>query len=391
MQVGTNNAANNSVKIDSTFVTAFNSEPAGTTFTPSVVVNYGNNITITTSPASGVPNFVPLKIASTLFLANTLNKLSTDSAFSLSNFITTNSPGVLSYSSSDANVAEVDSSGQVTLKGVVGTTTISVTQAASNDGRYAAASAVSRQLVVRAPPISLAANGVTIQYTPAVGYFPPSFPWFIQANPRGTGTELFAVVDQAAKSAITSYAKNQTIGINYFKPQGQSNPISFNNIVTTLMTDMGSMFNSAHGFNYPIGSWDTQNVTNMGNMFTTAITFNQPIGSWDTQNVTTMGAMFDNARAFNQSIGSWNVSNVTNMYGMFYNTPFNQPIGTWNTSKVTTMMYMFYAASRFNQDISSWQVYRLQTRPYKPTDFDTGATALLASHFPDWAMSAPVV
>ena len=369
MQVGNN--AINSVKIDSTFVAAFNAESAGTIFTPSIVINYGNNITTATSPASGVPNFVPVKIASTLSLANTLNKLTTDSAFSLSNFITTNSPGSLSYSSSNSNVAEVDSSGQVTLKGVVGTTTISVTQAASNDGRYAAASAVSRQLVVSAGPISLAANGVTIQYTPPVGYTPPSFPWFIHANLRGTGTEWFAVVDDSinAKSAITSYAKNQTIGINYFKPPSQSSPIPFNNIVTTLMTDMGSMFKNA-------------------------ITFYQPIGSWDTQNVTNMGNMFDNAQAFNQSIGSWNVSNVTNMYGMFYNTAFNQPIGTWNVSNVTTMMYMFYAASRFNQDISSWQVYRLQTRPYKPTEFDTDATALLgnlsySSYLPNWAMSAP--
>jgi hypothetical protein len=192
----------NSVKIDPTFVGAFNTEPMGTIFTPSVVVNYENNVTIATPPALNVPNFVPQKITPTLSLANTtLNKFSADSPFSFSAFVTTNSSGVLSYSSSDTNVAEVDSSGQVTIKGVVGNATISVTQAASNDGRYtAAAAAVSRQIVVSAPPISLAAvNGVTIQYTPAVGYSPPSFPFFVRANPRGTGLEWFAVVDQSAK------------------------------------------------------------------------------------------------------------------------------------------------------------------------------------------------
>ena len=57
IQVGTN--ASNSVKVDSTFVAAFNAEQEGTIFTPSIVINYGNNITTTTSPASGVPNFVP--------------------------------------------------------------------------------------------------------------------------------------------------------------------------------------------------------------------------------------------------------------------------------------------------------------------------------------------
>jgi len=49
MQVGTNNSGN-SVKIDSTFVAAFNAEQEGTIFTPSIVINYGNGFTISTSP-----------------------------------------------------------------------------------------------------------------------------------------------------------------------------------------------------------------------------------------------------------------------------------------------------------------------------------------------------
>jgi surface protein len=299
--------SNKSVKIDSTFVAAFNNEQAGTIFTPSIVVNYENNVTITTSPATGVPNFVPKPPPP--------------------------------------------------------------------------------------PPISLAANGVTIKYTPPVGYTPPSFPFFVQANPRGTGTELFAVVDNSgtAKSAITSYASTNGTSSSYFTTSGQLVP--FNNIVTTLMTDMFTMFYNAHGFNQPIRSWDTQNVTNMGYMFAQAFVFNQPIGSWDTSNVTDMGLMFDNARAFNQPIGSWNVSNVTNMYGMFHNTPFNQPIGTWNTSNVTNMNNMFTNAIFFNQNISSWKVYKLTSKPNLPSAFNQGATALLAnpSHLPIWAMSAPVV
>jgi surface protein len=409
MQVGTNNSGK-SVKVDSTFATAFNTEPAGTIFTPSVIVNYGNNITIATTPALNVPNFVPLKIASTLSLANIPNKFSADSAFSLSDFITTNSPGSLSYSSSDANVAEVDSSGQVTLKGVVGTTTISVTQAASNDGRYAAASAVSRQLVVSSPPISLAANSVTIQYTPAVGYSPPSFPFFIRANPRNTGIEWFAVVDNTANSYITSYAKNETMGINYFKPPNQSNPVIFNNIVTTnitymsymfylastfnqpisswdtsKVTDMLSMFNGASAFNQPIGSWDTSKVTRMNAMFYNITTFNQPIGSWNTSSVTNMDGMFNGAYAFNQNISAWNTSKVTSMSEMFYlASAFNQPIGSWNTSSVTTMSGMFYNASAFNQNISAWNVTKVTQKP--PTDFSTGS-ALTAQNTPSWVLS----
>ena len=380
MQVGTNNAAK-SVKIDSTFVAAFNNASEGTIFTPSIVINYGNNITISTSPAFGVPNFVPRKITPTLSLANsTLNKFSADSPFSFYAFVTTNSSGVLSYSSSDTNVAEVDSSGQVTIKGVVGNATISVTQAASNDGRYtAAAAAVSRQIVVSAPPISLAAvNGVTIQYTPAVGYSPPSFPFFVRANPRGTGPEWFAVVNQAAKPYITSYAITNGTSSSYFTISGQ--PVPFNNIVTTLMTDMNGMFYNATTFNQPIDSWDTQNVTNMNSVFYLASVFNQPIGSWDTSKVTNMSNMFNFARVFNLSIGSWNTSNVTNMSQMFTSaSAFNQNIGSWNTSNVTAMNEMFYSASVFNQNISGWNVANVLPKP--PTNF---SPALTSQNTPIW-------
>jgi surface protein len=270
---------NKSVKIDSIFVAAFNNASAGTIFTPSIVINHGNNITTATSPASGVPNFVPIP----------------------------------------------------------------------------------------PPPISLAANGVTIRYTPPVGYTPPSFPLFIQANLRGTATEWFAVVDNSgtAKGRIHEYAKDQQIGKDYFTTSGQLVP--FNNIVTTNMTDMTIMFSGATAFNQDISSWDTSKVTLMLFMFNNARTFNQPIGSWDTSNVTQMHYMFENAHAF------------------------NKPIGLWNTAKVTNMRNMFYNAYAFNQNISSWHVYRLQTYPDKPELFDIGANTLLAnpSYFPNWAMSAP--
>jgi surface protein len=351
---------NKSVKIDSTFVAAFNNSSEGTIFTPSIVINHGNDITTSTSPASGVPNFVPRKITPTLSLASTLDKLTTDPPFSLSAIITNNnSPGVLSYSSSNTNVAEVNSSGQVTLKGVEGTTTISVTQAASNDERYTSSSVLSTQLVVSAPPIppviSLATNDVTIRYTPPVGYTPPSFPFFIQANPRGRVTpEWFAVVNQDAKSAITSYASTNGTSSSYFTSD-DSGLIPFNNIVTTLMTGMSELFLNATTFNQPIGSWDTSNVTLMYSMFNSATTFNQDISSWDTSNVTLMYNMFLNASVFNQPIGSWDTSKVTSMASMFYNaSAFNQPIGSWDTSNVHSMRTMFNYAIMFNQPIGSW-------------------------------------
>ena len=195
-------------------------------------------------------------------------------------------------------------------------------------------------------------NGVTIKWT---GTTVPS-PYFVQANPRGT-IEWFAIVSDTTKSKITMYAKNNPTGITYFTRPGSSTPIPFNNIVTTLVTDMSSMFQNATAFNQPIGSWDVSNVITMGSMFNQASSYNQPIKTWNVSNVINMSDMFYRTTSFNQPIGNWNVSNVTGMSFLFYQaTSFNQPIGNWNVSNVGSMYSMFKDATSFNQNISSWNV-----------------------------------
>jgi hypothetical protein len=142
---------NNSMQImpNTVVFNAFNTNPAGTIFTPSIVTSYGSdelgNAVSAVSTPSVVANFVARKITPTLSLAAFTNKSTTDSPFSLS--VTTNSTGVLSYLSSAVGVATVNSSGLVTIISP-GTTTISVSVAASSDGVYTAAGAVTRQLVV---------------------------------------------------------------------------------------------------------------------------------------------------------------------------------------------------------------------------------------------------
>ena len=143
---------NNSMQImpNTVVFNAFNTNPAGTIFTPSIVTSYGSddlgNAVSAVSTPSVVANFVAKKITPMLSLAAFTNKSTTDSPFSLSDFVTKNSTGVLSYSSSAPSVATVNSSGLVTIVGA-GTTTITVNLAASSDGLYAAAS-VTRLLVV---------------------------------------------------------------------------------------------------------------------------------------------------------------------------------------------------------------------------------------------------
>ena len=236
---------------------------------------------------------------------------------------------------------------------------------------------------IHSQTVVLDANGVTVKWT---GTTVPS-PYFVQANPRGTGMEWFAIVDNSTKSNITASCTSST-NLFFLNPNN-SQYIEFNNIVTTLVTNMEYMFgnpgthflyffgqninswdvsnvtsmkgmftNNTH-FNEPIGSWNVSRVINMESMFTNAQSFNQPIGSWNVGNVTNMSGMFAHAQSFNQPIGSWNVSNVTTIGTMFSSSSFNQPIGSWNVSNVTDMRNMFKDNTYFNQPIGSWNVSRV--------------------------------
>jgi len=241
------------------------------------------------------------------------------------------------------------------------------------------------------PPISRASNNVTIQYTGAAGDVPTSSALFIEADPRGTGNEWFAIVKDGMKQAINDYAKG--ISTTPFEriPGDNSTLVPFNNIVTTLMTDMSYMFQNAStfnedtgewtSFNEDISEWDVSSVTNMSNMFESAWLFNQPLNYWNVSNVESMnsmfinaeafnqplnlwdvssvkymGLMFTNAKLFNQDISMWNVSLVEDMDSMFKNTNFDQPLNDWDVSSVNNMAYMFENAKVFNQPLYSWDV-----------------------------------
>ena len=273
-------------------------------------------------------------------------KASGDAPFTLTAPVT-NSAGAFTYSSSNPAVATVSGS-TVTIVGA-GTTTITATQLAT--ATYASNS-ITATFTVTPPLISL--NNGTISYNGNAADVPTNSALFIQANPRGTGSEWFAVVKDGMKAAISAYASGTNAP---FVPSGQSVPVPFNNIVTTLMTDFFLMFQSKSNFNSPIGSWDTANVTNMSVIFNNCSAFNQPIGSWNTANVLYMGDMFNGAANFNQAINSWNTAKVVDMQSMFKGAAsFNQEIYSWNTANVTSFYTTFTNATSFNQAIGSWNV-----------------------------------
>ncbi|MDA7731025.1 BspA family leucine-rich repeat surface protein [Flavobacteriaceae bacterium] len=129
-------------------------------------------------------------------------------------------------------------------------------------------------------------------------------------------------------------------------------------VVTTLITNMDSLFKDKTDFNQDISSWDVSNVTSMRFVFSGIQSkynkFNQDIGIWNVSNVTDMSNMFNNSN-FNQDIGKWDVSNVTKMEDMFLWSDFNQDIGDWDVSSVTNFRQMLHSTP-FNQDIGDWDV-----------------------------------
>ena len=131
----------------------------------------------------------------------------------------------------------------------------------------------------------------------------------------------------------------------------------FNDIDTSDITSMESLFQLNETFNGDITGWNVSRVRNMSAMFHCAKSFNQPIGNWDVSRVRNMSGMFFLAESFNQPIGDWEFPNVKNMSNMFYYaTSFNQDISKWKFTNVTNMNNMFFYATSFNQDLSEWDL-----------------------------------
>ena len=105
----------------------------------------------------------------------------------------------------------------------------------------------------------------------------------------------------------------------------------FNDIDTSDIESMESLFNDNKTFNGNITGWNVPSVTDMNNMFYFASSFNQPIGNWDVSSVIDMSCMFWGASSFNQDISKWKFPNVTDMNHMFsYASSFNQDLSKWD-------------------------------------------------------------
>ena len=81
----------------------------------------------------------------------------------------------------------------------------------------------------------------------------------------------------------------------------------FNDIDTSNIKDMESLFKHNETFNGNITGWNVSSVKYMNIMFWDATSFNQPIGNWKFPNVTNMNSMFSNATSFNQDLSKWDL------------------------------------------------------------------------------------
>jgi gliding motility-associated-like protein len=214
------------------------------------------------------------------------------------------------------------------------------------------------------PTLAAGAYTVTVSGTDAIGNpytgtdsitFTISPTFYLDANGVTVKCSGCNVGDQGVVDGVIYTAvDNSTIGST---ANGD-----WDNIVTTLVTDMSGLFSGDSNFNENISSWDTSRVTNMSAMFKNASNFDQDISSWVVSSVTNMSYMFGKEASpggmrFNQDIGGWDVSNVTDMSNMFRLADnFNQDIGGWNVSRVTNMSEMFRSADAFNRDLNLWNV-----------------------------------
>ena len=210
-----------------------------------------------------------------------------------------------------------------------------------------------RMARVNIPPLSLAANGVTV----------------LASSNTVAGNEY---VLNGVSYLVVGSRQDIIDALNAAR--------SMNTLCTTKVADFTDCFSSFPNFNQNVLNWDMSNAVNLTNMFKTCQQFNQDIGSWDVSNVNSFSHTFDGASAFNSNIGSWDVSSAADMENMFNNAAsFNQPVEKWDVSNVTNMDSMFASASIFNQDLSDWCVTNL---PTQPTAFDSLASA--------WTLPRPV-
>ena len=117
------------------------------------------------------------------------------------------------------------------------------------------------------------------------------------------------------------------------------------NLNTSEVTNMHSMFNGYGGTSLDLSNFDTSIVTDMGCMFADCKNLTSlDLANFNTSKVTDMGGMFMNCESLTSlDVSNFNTSKVTGMSGMFSYTGLKElDISSFNTANVRAMASMFY-------------------------------------------------
>ena len=107
---------------------------------------------------------------------------------------------------------------------------------------------------------------------------------------------------------------------------------------------------------------------------------NANLNNIDTSKIINMRSLFSSLEPENIDISEWDVSNVEDMNHMFYNCDkFNCDISSWDVSNVQNMNHMFFGCKKFEgKNLDNWDVSKLK---YKDLTFE-GCENLIDT--PDW-------
>jgi len=139
------------------------------------------------------------------------------------------------------------------------------------------------------------------------------------------------------------------------------NVIDLNDIDTSKITDMSSLFELEEIKKIDISGWNVSNVKDMSYMFYKCKNL-QSVGDlsdWDVSNVTSMTNMFMECKKIKtvEGIERWNMSNVTNIYGMFAKCEnFMQDLNSWeiNDNNIKCGFCFYETKLQENKNLPEW-------------------------------------
>ena len=161
-------------------------------------------------------------------------------------------------------------------------------------------------------------------------------------------TSFMYAYSKASSIDLSDFDTSNVEDMSYMFSWSEAEEINgLENINTSKVTNMSTMFNESKVNALDLSHFDTSNVTNMSSMFMNSIAEILNVSSFDTSNVEDMSYMFDGTKATEiKGLNKLNTSKVTNMDNMFENTDAEVlDVSNFDTSNVESMNYMFNKSS----------------------------------------------